>query len=195
MRKMAASDVDEVLAIEDAVQTYPWTRGNFSDALDSGYLCYVDECNGKICSYAVLMAGVDEAELLNMAVAAEHQRKGMGSRMLMAVLQIACDRGLPRVLLEVRASNLAAISLYRLVGFAEVSVRRNYYRNASGSEDAIVMACDIPSPLAHDGTTSQSTKPASVQVAGYLPQVGEVDMSVAGANSASLTQTGERDCG
>ncbi len=140
---MAASDVDEVLAIERTVQAYPWTRGNFCDALDSGYLCYVDGNDGELCSYAVVMAGVDEAELLNIAVAVEHQRKGLGGRMLLAVLQIARDRGLSRVLLEVRASNLAAISLYRLFGFAEVGVRRNYYRNASGSEDAIVMACDI----------------------------------------------------
>ena len=141
MRKMAATDVDEVLAIEDAVQAYPWTRGNFCDALDSGYMCYVDECNGRICSYVVLMAGVDEAELLNIAVAKDLQRKGMGSRMLIAMLKMAHDMGLHRVLLEVRASNPAAISLYRLVGFGQVSVRRNYYRNASGSEDAIVMAC------------------------------------------------------
>lgn len=152
MRKMTASDVDEVLAIERAVQAFPWTRGNFCDALDSGYLCYVDESDGKICSYAVLMAGVDEAELLNMAVAAEHQRKGRGSRMLMAVLQIARDRGPSRVLLEVRASNPAAIALYRLVGFVEISVRRNYYRNASGSEDAIVMVCDFQACKATEKT-------------------------------------------
>ncbi len=143
MRKMAASDIGAVLAIEQAVQAYPWTRGNFCDAMESGYLCYVDENNGKLCGYAVLMAGVDEAELLNIAVAAEYQRKGMGGKMLKVMLQAAQDRGFSRVLLEVRASNLAAISLYHLAGFAKIGVRRDYYHNASGSEDAIVMACDV----------------------------------------------------
>jgi ribosomal-protein-alanine N-acetyltransferase len=46
----------------------------------------------------------------------------------------------------VRASNRAAIALYRRAGFIDVSVRRGYYRNAGGSEDAVVMACDTTAP-------------------------------------------------
>lgn len=144
MRKMTIADVDAVLTIEQTVQAYPWTRGNFCDALESGYLCYVEETSeGMVAGYAVLMPGVDEAELLNMAVATVHQRKGLGSAMLIAMLKMANDMGLSRVLLEVRASNLAAMALYRSAGFKEVSVRRAYYRNANGSEDAIVMAFDV----------------------------------------------------
>ncbi len=143
MRKMTISDVDAVLTIEQTVQAYPWTRGNFCDALKSDYLCYVEEASdGMVAGYAVLMPGVDEAELLNMAVATVHQRKGLGSVMLIAMLKMANDMGLFRVLLEVRASNLAAMALYRSLGFGQVSVRRGYYRDANGSEDAIVMACD-----------------------------------------------------
>ena len=143
MRKMQASDVDEVLAIECAVQAYPWTRGNFCDALESGYLCYVEECDGKPCGYAVLMMGSDDAELLNIAIAEAYQRKGMGRRMLESLMQIARDKRKFRVLLEVRSSNLAAITLYCLAGFHEIGVRREYYRSNNGSENAIVMACDL----------------------------------------------------
>jgi ribosomal-protein-alanine N-acetyltransferase len=179
MRIMTAADVDEVLAIEHAVQAYPWTRGNFCDALDSSYLCYVEETSdcvdkASVRGYAVLMPGVDEAELLNIGVAAAHQRQGVGGMMLSMMLDVAGNRGLSRVLLEVRASNRAAIALYRRAGFIDVSVRRGYYRNAGGSEDAVVMACDIPSPLA------------------ILPQVGKGNMGVEGINSASLPQAGER---
>ena len=140
---MQASDVDEVLAIECAVQAYPWTRGNFYDALESGYLCYVEECDGKPCGYTVLMMGSDDAELLNIAIAKAYQRKGMGRRMLESLMQIARDRKMSRILLEVRASNPAAIALYRLAGFREIGVRREYYRSNNGSENAIVMACDL----------------------------------------------------
>lgn len=179
MRIMTAADVDEVLAIEHAVQAYPWTRGNFCDALDSSYLCYVEETSdcvdkASVRGYAVLMPGVDEAELLNIGVAAAHQRQGVGGMMLSMMLDVAGNRGLSRVLLEVRASNRAAIALYRRAGFIDVSVRRGYYRNAGGSEDAVVMACDIPSPLA------------------ILPQVGKGNMGVEGINSTSLPQAGER---
>ena len=141
---MTISDVDEVLSIEQAIQVYPWTRGNFCDALESGYLCYVEETSdGMVAGYAVLMQGVDEAELLNMAVAAAHQRRGLGGALLTAMLKMANEMRLPRVLLEVRASNLAAMALYRSLGFVEISVRRDYYRNMNGNEDAIVMAFDV----------------------------------------------------
>jgi len=145
MRLMTIADVDAVLAIEQAVQAYPWTRGNFCAALDSAYLCCVDEVAGELCSYAVLMPGVDEAELLNIGVASAHQRKGLGRAMLLAMLEAACAKQMSRVFLEVRVSNQCAIALYRCAGFAEVGMRRAYYRNEKGSEDAMVMVCDIPS--------------------------------------------------
>jgi ribosomal-protein-alanine N-acetyltransferase len=140
---MTLADVDEVLVIEQSVQPYPWTRGNFCDAIKSGYLCYVAEVDGELSSFAVLMPGVDEAELLNIGVAAAQQRRGRGRAMLESMLVLACDKHLSRVFLEVRAGNQAAIGLYRSVGFSEIGVRRGYYRNAQGSEDARVMARDI----------------------------------------------------
>lgn len=143
MRPMTQADVDAVLAIEQAVQAYPWTRGNLSDALDSGYLCLVDETDGEIRGYAILMPVVDEAELLTIGVAAAHQRKGLGRAMLCGMLDVARAKEMRRVFLEVRSSNAAAIALYRSAGFGEIGVRRGYYRDASGSADAIVMACEL----------------------------------------------------
>lgn len=139
---MTLSDVDAVLTLEQSVQAYPWTRGNFCDALNSGYLCYVEECAQDLCGYAVLMPGVDEAELLTIGVGSAFQRQGLGGAMLAAVLAAAFARQLTRVFLEVRASNRGAIALYRRAGFLEVGMRRGYYRNIHGCEDALVMACD-----------------------------------------------------
>jgi ribosomal-protein-alanine N-acetyltransferase len=143
LRDMTQADIDAVLGIELAVQAYPWTRGNFIDALDSGYMCFVDEAGGEICGYVILMPAVDEAELLNIGVAATWQRKGLGRKMLNEMLEAARAREMKRVFLEVRPSNIAAIALYRCAGFGEIGVRRGYYQNAHGSEDALVMACDL----------------------------------------------------
>lgn len=143
MRAMTLADVDEVLRIEQVVQTYPWTRGNFIDALSHGYVCRVDDQGGEIRGYAVLMPVLDEAELLNIGVAAGRQRKGLGRAMLHEMLKRARENNMRRVFLEVRSSNVAAIALYHSVGFAEIGVRRGYYQNASGSEDAITMACKL----------------------------------------------------
>ena len=142
MRSMTPADVDTVLGIELAVQAYPWTRGNFIDALNHGYVCRVAEDNGGIRGYAILMPAVDEAELLNIGVAAAQQRKGQGRMILCEMLQTARAMNMKRVLLEVRPSNVAAIALYRRTGFDLIGVRYGYYRNANGSEDALVMACD-----------------------------------------------------
>jgi ribosomal-protein-alanine N-acetyltransferase len=143
MRSMTQADVDAVMDIEQSVQTYPWTRGNFIDALDCGYVCRVDEQGGEICSYAMLRPVLDEAELLNIGVAAGHQRKGLGRSMLREMLDVARERNMRRVFLEVRSSNTAALALYRNTGFVEIGVRRGYYQNASGNEDAITMAYDL----------------------------------------------------
>jgi len=144
MRAMTQDDVDAVLVIEQAVQRFPWTRGNFADALNSGYLCRVDETEeGGIRGYAILMPAADEAELLNIGVAQAEQRKGLGRAMLAEMLNLARAKQLRRVFLEVRSSNAAAIALYRSAGFNEIGIRRDYYQNTNGSEDALVMACEL----------------------------------------------------
>lgn len=147
MRAMTRDDIEAALAIEQAVQSYPWTRGNFADALDSGYPGLVSETpaeqGGGLQGFVVLMPGVGEAELLNIAVAAGQQRKGVGRTLLESALAMSRERGWGRVFLEVRTGNLPAIALYRSAGFAEIGVRRGYYRNAQGSEDALVMACEL----------------------------------------------------
>lgn len=143
MRAMTLEDVDGVLAIEQAVQAYPWTRGNFVDVLSHGYECRVDENGGGIRGYAVLRPVLDEAELLNIGVSALQQRKGLGRAMLREMLDVAREKDIRRVFLEVRASNVAALALYRSSGFGEIGVRRGYYQNANGCEDAITMACEL----------------------------------------------------
>jgi len=144
MRAMTQADVDAVLTIEQAVQRFPWTRGNFIDALDSDYLCCVNEAEESgIRGYAILMPAADEAELLNIGVAQAEQRKGLGRAMLAEMLSVARARQLRRVFLEVHASNVAAIALYRSAGFDQIGVRRGYYQNVSGNEDALVMACEL----------------------------------------------------
>lgn len=152
LRAMTRADLDAVFTIEQAVQRFPWTRGNFMDALYSDFICRVDESEGgSIRGYAILMPAAGEAELLTIAVAREEQRKGLGRAILAEMMDEARERGVGRVYLEVRPSNDAAIDLYRSAGFREIGVRRNYYQNAGGSEDALVMSCELKGEI--DGQT------------------------------------------
>jgi [ribosomal protein S18]-alanine N-acetyltransferase len=143
LREMSTADVDAVLRIEQQVHAYPWTRGNFSDALDSGYVCKVFEEMGEMLGYFVLMAAVDEVQLLDLSIAAAHQRRGLGRVLLAEAMKIARGMGMRRILLEVRPSNVAALGLYSDAGFREIGLRRGYYQAGEGREDAIVMEREL----------------------------------------------------
>ena len=69
-RRMIARDLDALMAIENEIYPYPWTRGNFSDSLNAGYHCWVVECEGVIVGYSVVMIAAGEAHLLNLSIAA-----------------------------------------------------------------------------------------------------------------------------
>ena len=126
LRDMTDADLDGVLRIEREVHAHPWTLGNFSDALRSKYLCKVYESDEGMLGYAVLMLAVDEAELLDIAIGAQHQRQGWGRNLLEEMMALARRHDMRRMVLEVRASNAAAIGLYRRVGFADIGLRRDY---------------------------------------------------------------------
>lgn len=139
-RPMSEADLDDVAALEATVYPFPWTRGNFADALSAGNSAWLlrDEA-GALVSYAVVMPVLDEAHLLNLSVARERQGKGWGFRMLDWMAGVARERGAQTMLLEVRPSNEPALALYRRYGFETIGVRRGYYPAADGREDAIVM--------------------------------------------------------
>jgi len=138
---MAPADLEEVVAIEQGVYPHPWTRTNFSDSLKSGYQAWVlRNQGGELMGYFLVMAVVDEAHLLNVAVAAAWQGQGLGRFLLNQ--SVACARGLgmESMLLEVRPSNERALRIYRRYGFSEIGRRKGYYPAADGArEDAIVM--------------------------------------------------------
>jgi ribosomal-protein-alanine N-acetyltransferase len=138
LEAMRDADLDEVLAIESAIYTHPWTRGNFNDSLRAGYDCRVWRVGGELVGYFILMAAAGEAHLLNLSIAARHQRSGHGRALLREAVDLARRRGARSIFLEVRPSNLAAQSLYTRFGFRRIAVRRGYYPAHSGREDALV---------------------------------------------------------
>jgi ribosomal-protein-alanine N-acetyltransferase len=138
-RPMTVADLDQVEVIERSVYTHPWTRGNFTDSIEAGYHCWILESRGSIAGYCVVMIAAGEAHLLNLSVAAELQRRGLGSELLGFVIGLAREHAAATVYLEVRASNSAGRALYARHGFAEIGMRRDYYPHAAGREDAVTM--------------------------------------------------------
>lgn len=137
---MSDADLPEVVAIEQAIYTHPWSEGNFADSLRAGYDCRTWRMAGELIGYFVLMSGAGEAHLLNLSVAGSHQRRGHGSALLREAVRLARSRGAQAVFLEVRPSNQAGQRLYTRFGFRKIGVRRDYYPAAWGREDALVLS-------------------------------------------------------
>ncbi len=145
LRKMQYTDMDAVLAVERAAYSFPWTRGNFVDSLSIGHLAELLISDGEgLVGYYVAMRGVDEMHLLNLTVAPQLQRRGHACALLDALQRRCQEQGVPKLWLEVRASNARARQVYVRRGFAEIGLRRGYYPAGKAlREDAIVMSLDL----------------------------------------------------
>jgi ribosomal-protein-alanine N-acetyltransferase len=137
--QMREADLAEVMPIEGAIYSHPWTRGNFADSLKAGYQCWTWRLDGELLGYFILLVAAGEGHLLNLSVAVSHQRLGHGSALLKEAMRIARVRGAQQVFLEVRPSNLGAKALYSRFGFSQVAVRPAYYPAHAGREDALVL--------------------------------------------------------
>jgi len=137
---MTESRLDEVVAIERRAYRHPWTRGNFSDSLRSGYQAQLLCAGDVIVGYFVAMQGVDEVHLLNITVDPAHQGHGWGRVLLDALALWARSQRAQWLWLEVRTSNVRAQQVYQRYGYRKVGERKNYYPAEHGREDAIVMS-------------------------------------------------------
>ena len=139
------ADLDTLVAIEAAAYPFPWSRGNFADSLNAGYLARkrVDAADQWL-GYFIAMPGVQEVHLLNLTVTPEHQRCGHALAMLGELVRESLALDARRLWLEVRASNERAQALYRRYGFRDVGLRRGYYpAGALARENAIVMSLNL----------------------------------------------------
>lgn len=137
-RPMQADDVAAVIRLEHAVYPFPWSEQIFRDCLRVGYDCWVVDTDTGVAGYGVMSMGAGECHILNLCIAERLRRQGAGRRLLFMLLGRARRAGMLHAFLEVRPSNLAAISLYEASGFERIGLRRGYYQAKGGREDAVV---------------------------------------------------------
>jgi ribosomal-protein-alanine N-acetyltransferase len=155
---MTTADLDAVLAIESISHIHPWTQGNFLDSLAAGHWAYCvrpqleDAVRGSyldpdiLWAYCILFPAVDELHLLNITVSPKLRRLGIGAKMMHAIEGVAAQQQMPRIILEVRLSNINALQLYQTLGYEQIGLRKNYYPGDAISglrEDAWVFAKSI----------------------------------------------------
>ena len=142
------SDIDRVADIERDVYVFPWSAGNFRDSLASGYQCWGAWAGDELIAYAIVMRALDEAHLLNLAVASAWQRQGVAARFLSFLITEARKSRCEMIYLEVRPSNIVGRHLYERFGFRQLGLRRDYYPAVTGREDALFLGLNIAEPKA-----------------------------------------------
>ena len=139
---MTLDDLPAVHAIERASFAVPWPDDAYSNEIRTNRLAsyVVARLGEEVVGFAGLWVMVDEAHVTTFAVDPRWRRRGVGERMLLALLDLAVARRAREATLEVRLSNLPARKLYEKHGFRPVGIRPRYY--SDNGEDALIMTTE-----------------------------------------------------
>ncbi len=138
-----ADMLPDIVSLEEACFSAPWTRKMMEAELTGNPFARFRvalDAEGRIVGYHCFWIVFEELRLMNVAVRESMRRRGVALALVTEALHMGLAEGATRAMLEVRASNEAALALYRRLGFVPVSTRRRYYVNPE--EDAVVMEMD-----------------------------------------------------
>ena len=135
--KAEREHIKEMALLEEICFSENWSENMILEWLASGNKFFVALENGKFLGHIGISTVLDEGYIANVAVKPEYRKKGVGTALVERIFSLASDEGLSFVSLEVRESNLPAISLYEKMGFKTEGKRKNFYR--SPDEDALIM--------------------------------------------------------
>lgn len=136
--KMTADHVTQVAQLEKTCFSDPWSEHSIAHELTNPLsLWLVAEEDGVVAGYIGSQSVCGESDMMNVAVAPAYRRRGIGEMLVDALAAQLKAAGNESLTLEVRASNAPAIALYEKLGFTQVGLRKNYYRNPR--EDARIL--------------------------------------------------------
>lgn len=140
VRRATIEDAKEIFAIEMECFSVPWSLDSIETELlneDKKLYYVVEDANGVV-GYAGAWLVYDEGQITNIAIRPSARRQGFGAKLTSALIEECFKRGMHEIFLEVRISNLSALSLYRQLEFTVKGMRKNYY--SEPKEDAYIMS-------------------------------------------------------
>lgn len=140
IKPMQKKDIEDVLKIEEqAYGEHHWSKDSFYGELANNLAHYYSafDINGKLVGYAGSWRVIDEAHITTIAISSDLKRKKIGEALLNRIIEDCYKNEIKYITLEVRVSNIAAISLYEKYGFKSLGARKGYYQN--NNEDALIM--------------------------------------------------------
>jgi ribosomal-protein-alanine N-acetyltransferase len=136
-------DLNEVHAIEQENEVELWSFKNFQDSILAKHFFKLFFLNKTIGGFIVARLIQHECEILNIGVTKTMRNNQVASKLIDALIGECNNKSIKHIFLEVRTSNVPAISLYKKFDFNEIGVRPNYYLTKKGYEDAIIMGRDL----------------------------------------------------
>ena len=136
--EMKPAHVAQVAALEKLCFSDPWSENSVASELENELsLWLVAEEGETVLGYVGSQTVLDETDMMNVAVHPDHRRRGVAAALITELVSRLKMRGSRCLKLEVRASNAPAIALYETLGFTQLGLRKNYYRNPK--EDALIL--------------------------------------------------------
>lgn len=141
--KMEEHHLEQVAAIENEIFSIPWSKDAFRNSINlrnTSYYVALEE--NRVVGYCGIYKVMNSGDITNVAVTQKKRKQGVALKLVEKMVSDAKKDGIVEVMLEVRESNIPAISLYEKIGFKKITKRKDYYRHPK--EDAIVMLkkCD-----------------------------------------------------
>ena len=139
---MEQGHVAQVAALEAICFRDPWSEKSVASELNnplSHWLVAVED--DAVLGYIGSQTVLDESDMMNVAVSPAHRRKGIAEALVLALADALREKGSVKLTLEVRASNVPAITLYEKLDFKPIGLRKNYYRNPK--EDALILQKEL----------------------------------------------------
>ena len=135
---MKECHVSQIAELEKLCFHDPWSEKSIASELSNKLsLWLVALEDHRVVGYVGSQTVLGETDMMNIAVHPAHRRQGIANRLILDLIQGLTERGSHSLMLEVRISNEPAISVYHSLGFIEVGIRKNYYRNPK--EDALIL--------------------------------------------------------
>ncbi len=140
---MQIEDLDEIYKLEVKSYQFPWTKEILRDCIIYNYDSYSVFFGTKLVGYIISKILQPETHILNITVDSDFRNNGIGSSLVKLIIDNARIRNSRDIILEVRASNLAAQSLYTKLLFKKIGTRKGYYESEGGREDALVLRLEL----------------------------------------------------
>ena len=136
--QMNESHVQQIAELEKICFNDPWSVNSITSELNNRLSLWLVAIEDEaVVGYVGSQTVIGETDMMNIAVHPAYRKKGIGTALINELIHELALRGSRSLMLEVRASNETAISVYMGLGFIEVGCRKNYYRNPR--EDALIL--------------------------------------------------------